>query len=47
MEFLNLMTFLVFHDQYEGAVAPKRTWAWDGEPSFLFQNLSFYNINSQ
>ena len=29
MEFLNLMTFQVFHDLYEGAVAPKH-----GEPSF-------------
>ena len=46
MEFLNLMTFQVFHD-HEGAVAPKPTWARDGEPSFVFKNLSFYNINNQ
>ena len=27
----------------QGAVAPKRTWG----PSFLFQNLSSYNMNNQ
>ena len=35
MEFLNLMTFQVFHDLYEGAVALKRTRAWDGNPLFF------------
>ena len=48
------MTFQVFHDLYEpcmgykrGAVAPKRTRAWDEDPSFLCKNLSFYDINNQ
>ena len=51
---LNSMAFQVFHDLYErsmeyerGVVAPKRTWALDGNPCFLFKNLSFYNINNQ
>ena len=25
----------------------EHAWAWDGDPSFLFKNLSFYNINNQ
>ena len=48
------MTSQVFHDLTnpvwginEVLSAPKRTWAWDGDPSFLFKNLSFYNINNQ
>ena len=49
MVFLEMVfqVFQVFHDLYEGAVAPKRTWAWDVEPSFLFKKSSFYNINNQ
>ena len=47
MEFLNLMTLQVFHDLYEGAVAPKRTLAWDGEPSFLINRQSLTKISVQ
>ena len=34
---------LASNRDYNHAVAPKQTW----DPSFLFQNLSSYNINNQ
>ena len=40
---LNSSTDKLWHSP----VAPKRTWAWYGDPSFLFKILSFYNINNQ
>jgi len=38
-----MVLLLVFIWSKQGAVAPKRTWG----PSFLFPNLSSYNINNQ